>query len=150
MSHRETNFPQIAQVLVLEHWRLMAFHSPTPQLCLHLLSDLKIFEDTKDNKNLRIYLALWEKKRHYKSASARGWWGSLTLQEIRCRCFFPGTSLSFRWMHLFPLFFRGLGPGRKLGSEGGWFGLINLRNGLKYLMVSGSRKHGKKSIGLSE
>lgn len=96
----------------------MAFHSPTPQPCLHTLSDLKIWGYKKDNKNLRIYLALGEKKTLFGIKVIQlGVVRTLTLQEIRCRCFFrelPSVSTDA----FVPPFFRDLDLAANLDLKG--------------------------------
>ena len=126
----------------------MAFHSPTPQPCLHPLSDLKIFEAQRTTK---IYESTWrfEKKTlvlESKSFSS-GWWEPSPFKKFGAVVFFrelPSVSTDA----FVPPFFRDLDLAANLDLKGvDW---LMIDKCLKYLMVSGSRKHGKKSIGLSE
>ena len=137
MSHRETNFPQIAQVLVLEHWRQWRFIRPHPNL-VYIPFLIWRYEDTK--RTTKIYESTWrlEKKRRClesKSFSS-GWWEPSPFKKFGAVAF-SGNFPQFRPMHLFPLFF-GTWTWPQTWI---WRGLMGwwLINGLKYLMVSGSK-----------
>ena len=94
----------------------MAFHSPTPQPCLHPLPDLKIFEAQRTTK---IYESTWRfEKKDGINVIQLGVVRTLTLQEIRCRCFFRELPSVSTDAFIFPPFFRDLDLAANLDLKG--------------------------------
>ena len=116
MSHRETNFPQIAQVLVLEHWRQWRFIRPHPNLVFIPFLIWRYLKHKGQQKSTNLLGAL--RKKDGINVIQLGVVRTLTLQEIRCRCFFRELPSVSTDAFIFPPFFRDLDLAANLDLKG--------------------------------